>query len=363
MNKIEKWNELCFILSESINSNISEQLYELKVIQAFEKLGWSQYKKEISVRESIQLGAAGRIAPDLIIKSNSLDKNLFVVEIKKPSANIDYSGFRDQLYSYMRMLKLNFGILIGSKIQIYSDYSEIHSNDLALIEEYEIEYDNEKGVEFIKLFEKENFEIKKIEELINEKIKLKENAQLEKIIKKDILSSDYRETIKSLIKSDILEKYDISSIDKIMNEISIVVEDSKIENINSIRNNPRIKYYPENQRISKPFRTTSTNKKTKDGMKIGQYVQEKFRYLFNNNLLTENEINNLLKEDYSKRTFNQNFKILRYVSEGTQDNIGNNRYYTREIFGNKYYLTSQWLESHFEYFDRWLRDIYNSNGL
>ena len=47
MNEMDKWNELCFILSESINSNISEQLYEPKVIQAFEKLGWSQYKVRI----------------------------------------------------------------------------------------------------------------------------------------------------------------------------------------------------------------------------------------------------------------------------------------------------------------------------
>lgn len=361
MNEMDKWNELCFILNESVNSNISEQLYELKVIQAFEKLGWSQYKKEISVRESIQLGATGRIAPDLIMKSLSKNKNLFVVEIKKPSADINYSGFKDQLYSYMRMLKLNFGILIGSKIQIYSDYSDIHLNDLSLIEEYEIGYNNEKGIEFIKLFEKENFEIKKIEDFINEKIKLKESVQLKKTIKKEILSTEYQNTIKELIKSDILRKYDISSADKIVNELSIKVVDIKIENITE--NHSRIKYYQENQKNSKPFQTTSANKKTKDGMKIGQYVQAKFRYLFNNNLLTENEIDNLLKEDYSKRTFNQNFKILRYVSEGTKDNIGNKRYYTREIFGNKYYLTSQWFESHFEYFDRWLREINKSNGL
>ncbi len=105
MNEMEKWNELCFILSGSTKTNISEQLYELKVIQVFEKLGWSQYKKEIAVRESFQLGAAGRIAPDLIIKSNG--NPLFVVEIKKPTANMEYSGYKDQLYSYMRMLKLN----------------------------------------------------------------------------------------------------------------------------------------------------------------------------------------------------------------------------------------------------------------
>ncbi len=359
MNEMDKWNELCFILSDSINSNTSEQLYELKVIQAFEKLGWSQYRKEISVRENIQLGAAGRIAPDLIIKNNS--KNLFVVEIKKPSANIDYSGFKDQLYSYMRMLKLNYGILIGSKIQIYSDNSEIHSNDLSLIEEYEIEYDNEKGLEFIKLFEKENFEISNIENLINEKIKIKESERLIEKIKKEILSTEYQETIKKFILSDILNRYDIGLIDNLINELTIQVVDSNFESFNV--NVSRIKYLPADQKNSNQIQRISTDKKTKDGKKIGQYVQEKFRYLFNNNLLTENEIKNLLNDDYSKRTFNQSLKILRYISEGTQDKIGNNRYYAREIFGKKYYLNSQWNVNHWEYFERWLRGINNSNLL
>jgi len=66
---MEKWNELCYILSENLPSNTSEQLFELKVVQAFEKLGWSQFNNEIVVRKSIQLGASNRIVPDLILKS------------------------------------------------------------------------------------------------------------------------------------------------------------------------------------------------------------------------------------------------------------------------------------------------------
>lgn len=275
MNEMDKWNELCFILSESINSNISEQHYELKVIQAFEKLGWSQYKKEISVRESIQFGAAGRIAPDLIIKSQN--KNLFVVEIKKPSANIDYSGFKDQLHSYMRMLKLNFGILIGSKIQIYSDYSDTHLNNLSLIEEYEIEYDNDKGIEFIKLFEKEYFEVNRIENLIHERIKLKESAQLEKSIKKEILSYEYQETIKNFIKSDILKRFDLKSADKIIKELSIKVYDSKNENFKD--NIPRIKYIQENQKTR--IKKNNDNNQNKEDFEI-QKIQKRVPKWFNN---------------------------------------------------------------------------------
>ncbi|MDD2257145.1 MAG: hypothetical protein PHI57_08560, partial [Bacteroidales bacterium] len=84
---MDKWNELCFMLSESIPSNTTEQIFELKVIQAFEKLGWSQFKNEIVVRESIHLGASNRISPDLVLKSAEKG-NLFIVEVKKPSLEI-----------------------------------------------------------------------------------------------------------------------------------------------------------------------------------------------------------------------------------------------------------------------------------
>ena len=81
---MEKWNELCYILSENLPSNTSEQLFELKVIQAFEKLGWSEYHNEIIVRESVQVGSSMRISPDLLIKSKELG-NLFIIEVKNQS--------------------------------------------------------------------------------------------------------------------------------------------------------------------------------------------------------------------------------------------------------------------------------------
>lgn len=115
MIMINKWNELCYILSENLPSNISEQLFELKVVQAFEKLGWSQFNNEIIVRESIQLGASNRISPDLVLKSK--DKgNLFIVEVKKPTMEVDNSTFKGQLSSYMGIMRLDIGILIGNKI-------------------------------------------------------------------------------------------------------------------------------------------------------------------------------------------------------------------------------------------------------
>jgi len=221
MNEMDKWDELCFILSESINSNISEQLYELKVIQAFEKLGWSQYKKEISVRESIQFGAAGRITPDLIIKSQG--KNLFVVEIKKPSANIDNSGFKDQLYSYMRMLKLNFGILIGSKIQIYYDGNKFGNKDFILLDEIEYKSNNPKGLEFVELFDKSKFNEINLENYINKKLSKIQNIELIQKLKKELKSGDISLLVKKLLKIEMKGRYNNTVIDNVFKNIEIKV--------------------------------------------------------------------------------------------------------------------------------------------
>ena len=92
-------------------------------------------------------------------------------------------------------------------------------------------------------------------------------------------------------------------------------------------------------------------------MKIGELAKSSFRRLFNENRLSPIDITNLLKDEYSHSEFGLNWKVLRYTSEGTTDKLGNGRYYTREIFGDKYYLTSQWYERQRGPLLEWLRKI------
>ena len=191
---MEKWNELCYMLSENIPSNMSEQLFELKVIQAFEKLGWSEYNNEIIVRESIQVGASNRISPDLVLKSKELG-NLFVVEVKKPSFEIDNLTFKGQLSSYMGIMRVEVGILIGNKIQLFLDGRFFKENGIILIDEIDFERDNNKGLNFVKLFSKENYNREKIENYAKEKIQeLKEIEDFKKL-KNQLISGNYNEKI------------------------------------------------------------------------------------------------------------------------------------------------------------------------
>jgi len=221
---MEKWNELCFILSESIPANASEQVFELKVIQAFEKLGWSHFKKEISVRENIQLGASNRITPDIIIKSD--DTNLFVIEVKNPSADLKNPSYQNQLSSYMRMLRLNFGILIGNEIKIFVDGSLVGSNQSELLERISFKKDNPKGLNFINLFQKETFSNENIEQYIQKKIEtIKENQTVENL-RKEITTTEYSDYLKSKLKSKLLKEYNENIVEKILEDFKIKIYDS-----------------------------------------------------------------------------------------------------------------------------------------
>ena len=215
------WNEICFILSESIPSNTSEQVFELKVIQAFEKLGWSHFKKEISVRENIQLGSAGRITPDIIIKS--LEKNLFVVEVKKPSVDLMNSSFQDQLSSYMRMLRLNFGILIGNEIKIYVDGSLVGSNKSELLEKISFKKDNPKGLNFVTLFQKEKFSYENIEAYIQNKIEIIKEYKTVDILKNEIITTEYSEYLKNQLKIKLLREYSESIVEKTLEDFKVKI--------------------------------------------------------------------------------------------------------------------------------------------
>ncbi|MGE0020683.1 MAG: hypothetical protein AB7S72_13510 [Draconibacterium sp.] len=111
--------------------------------------------------------------------------------------------------------------------------------------------------------------------------------------------------------------------------------------------------------INKKFNSSKSlvedEKRTIEGMKIGQFVQYKMRKLYEENLLSPTEINNLQDKTYSKRVFDQNFEILRSPEKEISGTDGRNRYYAKEKFFGNYFLTSQWIESHWEPFLSWLR--------
>jgi hypothetical protein len=338
---MDRWNEICFLIKEHSKQNSKEAFFQNEVVNIFEKLGWSRFKKEIETEKNIPIGATNRLRLDILI---SLEKEkLFVVELKKPT-NQGSDRISQQLISYMLQLKMKFGLFIGENIQLFYDDPNDNKHPIKLIE-IEFSYDNDEGYKLIEILKRDTFDEKKLIDYCNQKLKkIEENKTLNELI--DFFTSTQgNEYVLQLFLNDLSEKHSSKIIEELKSKISINIKSNKYieQNSDLIKN-----------KISKPSRITSKNI-TKEGMKIGQFVQNNMRKVFEENLLTMEEIENLQNKDYSKKVFNIHYEVLRNKSREIRDENGNNRYYTKEIFGGNYYLTSQWIEDkHRERFTIWL---------
>lgn len=215
----EKWNEICFLLSENIKKEISENEFEQKVIQSLGVLGWKEYLDDFEIRSSFKIGAANSITPDFIIKSESKVR-LFVIEIKQPQLPIN-TGFQKQLFSYMRQLKLEYGLLIGQSIQIFYDGILSNQDDPILLENIIFERNSEKGEKFVELFCKRNFSAESLKVFTLkslEKINRKEDF---KLLSNKIISENFKDIIFNLIKQEFISDYDGELIEAVLNDLKI----------------------------------------------------------------------------------------------------------------------------------------------
>lgn len=103
----------------------------------------------------------------------------------------------------------------------------------------------------------------------------------------------------------------------------------------------------------------------KDDMKIGKTVRYLMTRFLQGGYLSDSEIKSMTNEEYSKRTFNINFQVLKIVDENVpideqkRDHRGYNRYYDSpiKVENRQYLLCSQWVENlHRKAFERWLED-------
>jgi len=223
----EKWNEICFILSDNIRTVISENDFEQNVVQALRVLDWKEYSGDIEIRPSFQIGASNRITPDFVIKSSE-NKKLFVVEIKQPNIPLN-SKFQQQLFSYMRQLRLEYGILIGQGIQIFYDGNLANQDDPILLETIKFTKDDEKGLKFVELFAKESFNQESLRAFTLDGLKkINRKEEHENLIEK-ILSESYQENISELIKQDFLNEYDGELIESVLKELKIEIKKKNTE--------------------------------------------------------------------------------------------------------------------------------------
>ncbi len=220
----DRWNEVCFLLSSNITKDTSESAFEQQVIQALRVLGWKQFSGDFEIRPSFQIGAANRITPDFVIK-NSDNQKLFVIEIKQPGIPISQS-FQQQLFSYMRQLKLEYGILIGNCIQVFYDGSLNEQDDPLLLETIQFSNDNPKGIRFTELFCKDSFSKDALTAFTLDILRKMNRREEFKKLKNKVLSGEFILRLTELIKQEFISEYDGETIDKVLAETDIRISDS-----------------------------------------------------------------------------------------------------------------------------------------
>jgi hypothetical protein len=248
---MEKWNEICFLISQHKNNNIKEDYFQLEIEHLFELLGWSRYKEEIITKRRIKIGAANALIPDIIICDSNND--VIAVELKRPDSFLEKN--RDQLFSYMRQCKVKFGLLIGEKLQFFYE-TPFDTKSPKLILEAEFTKNNPNGNDFIELFSKHLFNEDKVIKFCNEKLDLIEVQKKEQDEINFLKSEDGKEYILALIGNDLLKKYNEEIIDKIIDKISIDVKEETDHDVSlnttqqitleSISKALPIEYYPSN---------------------------------------------------------------------------------------------------------------------
>lgn len=167
------WNDICFHAHK--NRNAEEKVFQAAMEFMFEKLGWS-FREDIETQIPVRVGSGKREGiVDILIKNNN--EKAYVVELKRVGNNITKDD-TDQLRSYMRLWKLQYGVLLGKSLQVFyempsSSEPAVKVCDIQLIENSEI------GIECIEVLSSCNFTLERLNAFC-EKCLLNPNKYIEK---------------------------------------------------------------------------------------------------------------------------------------------------------------------------------------
>ena len=174
----------------------------------------------IVAEESIHIGSTNTIRPDFVLYKDEIPQ--VVIEAKKPN-NIQTERNKEQLFSYMRQKKVDFGLYIGEEIQLYYDVpTDVELPLLIFTLDYNEE--NQYGSAFVNLFNFVDFDKNKLADYCNNIIQEIEKKKQMKLEIQQLTSDDGERLCKSLLKSHFVSKgYTDDDVNTILDEIEIAI--------------------------------------------------------------------------------------------------------------------------------------------
>lgn len=176
-DKKEIWNKICKLH----NDNYAKPEYVIQRLweDIFKQyLQYNSLENEITTKLMVHLGSSDRLIPDIILRKHN--KDLVVVELKR--GDFESNGrFRQQLFSYLKQLKVSVGILITNKIEVFAyDYAKDDMEQKSVAIEFTL--DNPMGEEFVTLFNKSALELQAISNFVENRYKMKEDLAKIKVL-------------------------------------------------------------------------------------------------------------------------------------------------------------------------------------
>lgn len=209
------WNKIVDLFNEyKNNSEENLQLLWESIFSDSGLFGYSRMNNDIDSRRSIQIGSSERIVPDIIIKKDN--KDAFIVELKQSYLSCGHK----QLFSYLKLLQMNIGVLICDRIIVYSFENGKNDEEQPKVE-INFSYDNPLGLKFIELFKKDNFNASDITKFIkNNELSSNNIAEIKKVLSNE-------ELVKGILKDYFLKTYTEQEYLSAIKDMNIGIQMSK----------------------------------------------------------------------------------------------------------------------------------------
>lgn len=236
------WSDIFQDFLDSKMRKCSEREFQNIIFSVFRYcLYW---KNNIVAEESIPIGATNTIRPDFVLYKD--DTPQVVIESKEPNHNISERN-KEQLFSYMRQKKVDFGLYIGEVIQLYYDVPTDAELPILI---FTLEYDENSmyGPSFVKLFNYQDFDRNQLADFCLSRIQeIQKRHRIDNDIK--MLTSDEGSNLcVDLLKSHFLSiGYTEADSDSIFNDIEIVIRRKN----NDVQAEPRTSFIQTNSEVNK----------------------------------------------------------------------------------------------------------------
>ena len=210
------WNTICKDILDKKTKQATEKEYQELVYTHFRYLlGW--HCERVENQYQLRVGSTvNYVYPDIVFFKN--DNPLFVIEMKKPN----HTQIKEeivQLFSYMKLLPVQFGIYIGEHIELF--YYEFGKEPVSVLKIDFVE-NSKNGKNFIEHFKQENFNTEQLTNFCIAQIAKQEKQKEINEFINELTTEKGKQLFIELLNTKLInEGYSTEDIEKITNEIQV----------------------------------------------------------------------------------------------------------------------------------------------